>query len=286
MLKSLTLCALLLTPGLALAAASDDLNSSGDLNWSTQQFWKMDAQPRAFVQSLDNKKTFVLGADSKVHIYSINGKELGAMPVSPDVIAIDIAPRGETLYLLNAKENSFTALDISFTQHINITNNPVLGNPAAPVTLVEFSDFECPFCSKVKPVIDTLLEHNKDTLKVVFKHMPLRMHPMAESAALAAIAAQKQGKFWEMHDALFQANKLTAATIDQMAQTIGLDMEQFKQDKNTTVTKQQLAEDMRDAQRAEVTGTPTLFINGMRVKNRSPEAMQKMIDKALAKVKN
>lgn len=286
MLKAFSLCALLLTPCVAFGAANDQLNSAGNLNWSTQQSWKIDVTPRAFVQSLDNKKTFVLGSDAKVHIYSIDGQELGAMPVSPDVVDIDISPRGETIYLLNDKEKSFTALDISFTQQIDITNSPVLGNPAAPVTLVEFSDFECPYCSKVKPVLDSLLEKNKDKLKVVFKHLPLRMHPMAESAALAAIAAQKQGKFWEMHDELFQTNNLTAETIDQAAQTIGLDMEQFKKDKAASVTRQQLAKDLLDAQKAEVTGTPSLFINGIRVKNRSPESIQQMIDTALTKGKN
>lgn len=285
MLKAFSLCALLLTPSVTFAAASDELNSAGNLNWSTQQSWKTGVTPVAFVQSLDNKKTFVLGSDAKVHIYTIDGKELGAMPVSPDVIDIDISPRGETIYLLNDKENSFTAIDVSFTQQIDITNSPVLGNPSAPVTLIEFSDFECPYCSKVKPVIDSLLEKNKDNLKVVFKHLPLRMHPMAEPAALAAIAAQKQGKFWEMHDALFQTNKLTAEAIDQAAQKIGLDMEQFRKDKAAPVTRQQLTKDMLDAQRAEVTGTPSLFINGVRVKNRSPESIQKMIDTALAKGK-
>ena len=281
MLKTLAFCALLALPATLHAAETNVMQSSGSLNWSTQKTWKMDSTPVAFVQSLDNKKTFVLGADATVHILDINGKELGALPVSPDVIDIDISPRGEILYLLNKNERSFTALNISFTQNIDITTAPILGNPDAPVTLVEFSDFECPYCSKVKPILDTLLKANPDTLKVAFKHLPLRMHPQAEIAARGAIAAQKQGKFWEMHDELFKTDKVSPQTIDAAAKKIGLNMAQFKKDIAADATRQQLARDMFEAQKAEITGTPTLFINGVRVKSRSLQDLQAMVDQAL-----
>ncbi|MBM9512526.1 thioredoxin domain-containing protein [Desulfogranum marinum] len=283
MLKRLAFCALLTLPATLHAAETNVMKSSGNLNWSTQKSWKMDAAPVAFVQSLDNKKTFVLGADAKVHIFDTNGKELGALPVSADVIDIDIAPRGEILYLLNKEEKSFTALNISFTQDIDVSTAPILGNPDAPVTLVEFSDFECPYCSKVKPILDKLLKANPNTVKVAFKHLPLRMHPQAETAALASIAAQKQGKFWEMHDELFKTKKISAQTIEASAQKIGLNMEQFNKDKEATATRQQLARDLFEAQKAEITGTPTLFINGVRVKSRSLQDLQAMVDQALEK---
>lgn len=272
---------LLLFPTSLLAAQQGGVKSSGALNWSVQQSWNFDFTPLAFVQSLDNKKTFILGDDSTVHIFDQKGKVLGVLPVSSDVIDIDIEPRGKLLYLLNSKEKSFTALDISFTQKIDISTAPILGNPNAPVTLVEFSDFECPYCSKVKPLIDKLLAANKDTLKVAFKHFPLRNHRQAQPAAKASIAAQKQGKFWEMHDALFKLDKITPQLIDAAAAEIGLNMEQFNKDKNSTATRQQLAKDMHDGQSAEVSGTPSMFLNGVPVKNRSPQALQAMIDKAL-----
>ncbi len=123
-----------------------------------------------------------------------------------------------------------------------------------------------------------MLEKNPKNLKIVFKNLPLRMHNMAQTAALAAIAAQKQGKFWQMHDALFSAGQLSKKAIDEAAKSIGLNMEQFKKDMADPTTKQQLYKDMMDAQKADVTGTPTLFINGHRVRDRSLPAMQKMID--------
>lgn len=109
------------------------------------------------------------------------------------------------------------------------------------------------------------------------------MHKEAEPAAIAAIAAHNQGKFWQMHDALFATEKLDKQTIEQAAVTAGLDIEQFKKDIASPVTRQQLGKDLLDAQKAEISGTPTIFINGRRVKSRSPEDIQKMIDQELQK---
>jgi len=109
------------------------------------------------------------------------------------------------------------------------------------------------------------------------------MHNMAEPAALAAIAAQNQGKFWQMHDALFATPKLNKETIDQAAEGIGLDMNKYKKDMNSPETKQKLARDLASARQADVTGTPTLFVNGRRVKNRGPDVIQKMVDQEITK---
>jgi len=126
-----------------------------------------------------------------------------------------------------------------------------------------------------------VLEKNPDNVKIVFKHLPLRMHNMAETAARAAVAAQKQGKFWQMHDALFNSRPLSKKSIDEAAGTIGLDMEKFKKDMADPASRQQVLKDMMDASKADVSGTPTLFVNGHRVKDRSLPAIQAMIDKEL-----
>lgn len=282
MLKKIILCAALILPVTAQAQAVGETKSTGDLNWTVMQQWTMKAKPLSFVQSLDNKKVFVLGADAQVHIFTPDGKKLGSLPVDPAITAIDIAPRGEMIYLVNSKDNSYTAIDISFTQNIDITGAAFLGNANAPVTLIEFSDFECPYCSKVKPLLDQLLTDFNDKVKIVFKHMPLRMHPQAEPAARASIAAQKQDKFWEMHDALFAEKKITAQTFEAVATKIGLDIEKFKTDMESPETRQQLGKDMFDGQKADVSGTPTLFINGVRVKDRSINGLKTMIETALA----
>lgn len=282
MLKKTLLCAALLLPLNLHAQELKKNNTAGDLNWTVVASWTMPTRPVDIAQSLDNKKVFILGADAKVYIFSPDGRQLGALPVDPNVTAIDIAARGEMLFLINNKSNTYTAIDISFNQKIDITGAPIRGRADAPITLVLFSDFECPWCGKLEPVLAELLAQNQDKLRIVFKHLPLPMHPQAETAALAAIAAQRQGKFWEMHDALFQNTTWTATTVEETAQRVGLNMEQFRADLNTPQTQAQLAKDKGDAQAAEVNSTPTMFINGRPVRDRSLPSLQKMVAEALA----
>ncbi|GBE13415.1 disulfide bond formation protein D precursor [bacterium BMS3Abin13] len=286
MKKTLVLCFLLLLPAWLYAGSPPPTTQSGSLDWSVLTTWKMATKPLAFVQTLDNRRVYVLGADSKVHIFSsANGRELGAIPVDKAVTAIDIAPRGERLYLLNPKDKTFTSIAVDFTVHIDVTGSPFLGNAKAPVTLVLFSDFQCPYCHKLQPLLHQVLQRNPNTVKIVFKNLPLPMHKMAQPAALAALAAQAQGKFWPMHDALFALDKLSPETINGAAQKIGLDMEQFKKDLGSQKIREKLTKDLIDADRAEVHGTPTLFVNGRLVRNRSFQAVQLMINHALAQVK-
>ena len=282
MLKKTILAVALLLPLAAQAQEVKKTNVSGDLNWTVQANWSLPAKPLDLVHSLDNKKVFILTADSKVHIFAADGRKLGEMPVEADTVAIDIAPRGEMLYLINGRTNSFTAMDIGFSQQIDITGAPVRGKVDAPVTLVVFSDFECPWCAKLEPLLAQLLAANADTVRVVFKHLPLPMHPQAEPAALAAIAAQRQGKFWEMHDALFAVQQWTPAAVTETATRIKLDMTRFQADLNSQETRMQLAKDKADAQAAEVAATPSVFVNGRPVRERSLPALQAMVNEALA----
>ena len=282
MLKKTILAVALLLPLAAQAQEVKKTNVSGDLNWTVQANWSLPAKPLDLVHSLDNKKVFILTAASKVHIFAADGRKLGEMPVEADTVAIDIAPRGEMLYLINGRTNSFTAMDIGFSQQIDITGAPVRGKADAPVTLVVFSDFECPWCAKLEPLLAQLLAANADTVRVVFKHLPLPMHPQAEPAALAAIAAQRQGKFWEMHDALFAVQQWTPAAITETATRIKLDMTRFQADLNSQETRMQLAKDKADAQAAEVAATPSVFVNGRPVRERSLPALQAMVNEALA----
>ncbi len=285
MKKTLVLCILLLLPA-RLYAGSPPSTPADSIDWSVLTTWQMHTKPLAFVQTLDNQRVYVLGADSKVHIFSsANGRELGAIPVDKAVTAIDIAPRGERLYLLNPKDKTFTSIAVNFRIHIDITGDPFLGNAKAPVTVVIFSDFQCPYCHRLQPLLHQVLQRNPNTVKIVFKNLPLPMHNMAQPAALAALAAQDQGKFWQMHDALFALGKLSLKTITGAAQKIGLNMKKFKKDLDSRQVRERLAKDLIDADRAEVHGTPTLFINGCLVHNRSIQAVQLMINHALAQAR-
>ena len=112
--------------------------------------------------------------------------------------------------------------------------------------------------------------------------MPLGFHKLADPAARAALAAANQGKFWEFHDALFDLPKLSTKAIDGIAAKLGLDVAKFTKDMNSPQIRQKLNIDLRDAQEAGVTGTPTIFINGTKLKSRTLPAIQKIIDEELA----
>lgn len=115
--------------------------------------------------------------------------------------------------------------------------------------------------------------------------MPLNYHKFADPAARASMAAHKQGKFWEFHDELFLTKPLNNDAINNIAVKLGLDIEQFNKDMSSPEIKQQIQKDLLDAQKAGVTGTPTIFINGKKLKNRSPQGFQALIDAELKAAK-
>lgn len=140
----------------------------------------------------------------------------------------------------------------------------------------------------MRPLIDQVIENNLDTVKVVFKNFPLSIHKQAKPAAYAAMAADRQGKFWEYHDELFvNIKKLNDTnTLMEIATQMGLDIAQFTKDMVDPRIKNQVEQDMRDGAQVGVTGTPTIFINGRKLKQRSAAEAQKIIDDELKKIRS
>lgn len=135
------------------------------------------------------------------------------------------------------------------------------------------------------PVLEQVLEKYPQDVKVVSKNFPLRNHKFAMKAAVAALAADSQGKFWEFHDLLFKNyNKLSDQKIQEIAQAVGLNLEEYEKKKNDPAIKRKVNQDFSDGRQAGVRGTPTIFINGMRLRDRSLKGFQKAIDKQLQKL--
>lgn len=175
-------------------------------------------------------------------------------------------------------------IDPNKVYDLPVGKSPVKGPAEATVTMVEFSDFQCPFCARSTPLIDQVIQAYPKELKFVYKEFPLPMHPNAMPASRAAVAAQRQGKYWEMHDKLFANQQaLQPDNFKQYAQELGLDVAKFEQDMNSPDVQGQIAEDMQLARQSAVSGTPTLFLNGKKVQNRSFEGLKQMIDEALQK---
>lgn len=162
---------------------------------------------------------------------------------------------------------------------------PWKGSENAPVTIVEFSDFECPFCAKVGPTLQALLDQYPGQLQIVFRNNPLEFHSHARGAAEAALAAHYQGRFWEFHDLLFANNKaLTDDDLRTYAQTARLDAPSFEVDRKASETADRIDEDIRWAQQLGANGTPTFFVNGKLLVGAQPiSAFSALIDEELAR---
>jgi protein-disulfide isomerase len=153
--------------------------------------------------------------------------------------------------------------DAASIKSIPLDGSPSRGPETAPVTIVEFADFECPFCQHIAPELDDLWAKRSATVRFVYKFMPLAMHPHGETAARAAIAAQLQGKFWEMHHQLFaNGARLEEVDLEGYAKSVGLDLDRFRADMQSEAAKARLEKDRKLADDLGVKGTPTLFING------------------------
>ncbi len=166
-------------------------------------------------------------------------------------------------------------------------NEPAKGATEPLVTILEFSEFECPFCKRVEPTVDQIIEAYGDKVQVVWKHSPLSFHKNARGAALASCAANKQGKFWEMHKILFANQRAMAKDdLNGYAKEMGLDMGKFETDMNGTVCAAEVDADMKLASDVGARGTPNLYINGRQVRGAVPfEHIEPVIKEEIKKAK-
>ena len=166
----------------------------------------------------------------------------------------------------------------------DLTGAPVRGDVNAPVTLVEFSDFQCGFCQRVNPTLMQVLAKYPGKVRIVFKHYPIEGHTAAPLAHRAAMAAQEQGKFWEMHDRIFaDQRQMTRADLLAHAKALGLDEARFTAALDGEKGLATLARDKAEGDKAGVDGTPTFFVNGKPLVGALPlAAFSAAIDAALA----
>jgi len=252
----------------------------------------------------DSKYGSQVGADGTPTFY-INGREMaGAMPfpsfkqiIDEEIKkADDLLKKGTPMDKLYEAELKFNAenapkavatavapADDGKPVKIDLGSAPVKGDAKAPVTVVIFSDFQCPFCSRVEPTLKEIEDKYKGKVKMAWKNQPLPFHENAMPAAIAAMAAAQQGKFWEMHDKMFaNQQNLKPADFDKYAQEIGLNMAKFKAAIDDPKTKAAVEADMQVGSSLGANGTPTFFINGRKLVGAQPyDSFAKMIDEEL-----
>jgi protein-disulfide isomerase len=161
------------------------------------------------------------------------------------------------------------------------------GPAKAPVTIVAFSDYQCPYCSRAEVTIDEVLKRYGDKVRLVYRHYPLKFHHNAEHAAMAAECAGEQGKFWDMHRAMFSnQQKLSPADLVATAEGLGLEKDAFKTCLDSGRHRAGVQKDFEDGQNYGVTGTPTFFINGIPIVGARPlDSFVEIIDSELERVR-
>jgi protein-disulfide isomerase len=168
---------------------------------------------------------------------------------------------------------------------LDLTGSPSKGNPNAKVVVVEFTDFQCPFCKRGSDTMAELLKAYPNDVRLVLKNMPLEMHPQARPAARAALAAGKQGKYWEMYDVLFDRQRDLADTLyPELAKSLGLNVAQFESDMKSEEIEKQITADMELGRKNGIQGTPGFFVNGVAVRGAYPlDHFKKIVDRHLGK---
>jgi protein-disulfide isomerase len=181
-----------------------------------------------------------------------------------------------------AQVRTFLAAPVAPVYKIATDGQPSKGNPAAAVTVVEFTDFQCPSCAATYPLIERIAAEYGDRVRVVVRDYPLSQHANAQKAAEAAEAAREQGKYWEYVALLYQnQSALTADKLKEYASRVGLDRAKFDAALDSGQFADNVRRDVHDGERAGVNGTPTLFVNGVRVERATYEALKAAIDTAL-----
>ena len=159
----------------------------------------------------------------------------------------------------------------------------VRGRPDADIVIVEYGDFQCPYCARARPTLAALQKQYGERIALVYRHLPLDMHPYAQAAAEAAEAAASQGKFWQMHDALFEHQaQMAPAQLPLLAQGLGLDRARFDEEVATRRHRERIRAQAQEAKALGASGTPSFFINGERYQGDSDrEALTAAVERYL-----
>lgn len=271
----LTILSLVITVGNCLGAAPA-------IEWESQKILSLEAAPLDLATTADGSKVFVLLEGGKLLICTSDGEIRNRFDVAPQADRIEVAPGGDKVYIASARSKTFQVIQVDSVFDINTSGSPFRGPAEAPVEIVVFSDFQCPYCARLVPLLEQVCTLYPKDVKLVFKNFPLRNHAFSRQAASAALAANEQGKFWPFHDKLFASyTQLNEAKILDIAKELGLDPDKFEMDIKSRKILAQINQDVQDARTVGVRGTPTVLINGKKLREGSLQGFQTQIEKAL-----
>lgn len=257
--------------------------ASGDvLDWEVIKTLQIKDEPIDLAFSTSRNQIYVLTAAGEILIYATNGSLVESIAVGSGFDQLRHIQNSDILFLTSRQDKTVKIIELAYIQDIDLSGSPSMGPEDAPVNIAVFTDFQCPYCAKLAGMLEQVAEKYPEKVRIVFKNYPIRSHEYAEKAARAALAADRQGKFWEFHDLLFaNYRNLDDEKVREIARELNLDMEKFESDWSDPRLAAQIQTEIRQGSQAGVRGTPTVFINGRRLKQRSLEGFSQMIDEVL-----
>lgn len=250
--------------------------------WQVLQTLSPEDAPIDLVVAEEERQIYVLTDQGELLIYDGIGRLEDRIDVGRDVKQIRLGPRADVLLLISPEAKRIRMISLAFIKEIDIQGAPFKGPQDAPVTMVIFSDFQCPYCSRLVSTIDQLHRQFATQVKLVFKQYPLRSHKFAEQAARASLAAAEQGQFWPFHDELFKNYRtLNDEKIEAIRSDLKLDADRFAKDMASERIKAAVEKDKADGKAAGVRGTPSLFVNGRQLRDKSLGGMRRAVEQAL-----
>lgn len=236
--------------------------------------------------SADGDTVFLLTA-GEILVYSRSEKKWAdRFTVSPVYDRIAYGEKAQLIVLTSSRTGKALLYEFDFVHQIDVSGLPFRGPLDAAVTVVVFDDYQCPYCARMEGVFDELLRQYPKGLRLVIKNFPLSSHRYALEAAAAALAADRQGRYRDFHQRLFEHYQvLDDDKISEIATSLGLDMERFNRDRRSAEILSLIARDVNQGRSIGVRGTPTIFVNGKRLRHFSPAGLEQKIQQELQMMK-
>jgi hypothetical protein len=258
-----------------------------DLDWTEKTELNLEVSPLDVAASSDGVWLFVLTPGQLLVYTAPENKLLEKIPVDVQFDRLAHSPKDNTLVLSSSSGKSLKFIELQLVHDFDISGLPSKGPENAMVTVVVFGDYQWPYCARLEPALQQVLEKYPQDVKLVHKNFPLRSHKFAVNAAKAALAAHRQGRFWNYHRKLLEnCRELNDATFKGLATDLGLSLERFNRDVHEASINQLIYRDVKEARDANIRGIPAVFINGRLLKNNSIPGFQQMIDAELQKRKS
>ncbi len=247
--------------------------------WGMKKDLKTEEPPLDVAVTLNGRWIYVLTEGGNLLVYGPDGTLRDKIEVGENMDRVRVGPLEDVVLLSSRKDSLVRILQVDLVQKFEVSGSPSLGLVDAPVEIIVFSDYQCGYCSRLVSVIKEVRNTFSKEVKVVFKNYPIKSHPYAMKAALAALAAGNQDRFWEFHDRLFQNfDGLNDARIEQIARELRLNMPLFEKMRKDSKIIAQVRKDLRAGQKAGVRSVPAVFINGKRLRDRTIEGFYHRID--------